>query len=269
MKAVLDACVRVLEAAEPIAKCSAAVAASQISLASAHSEGSFQPVQVPARPARPERPQLVAPGDVRRRKLGSPAGRTALLHALAHIELNAIDLAFDMAARFAPAIKDLGLDARGFVRDWVRIGTEEARHFQALEARLAAYGAVYGDLAAHDGLWSAAERTSGNVLARLAIAPMTLEARGLDVTPTMADRLDDAGDEASARIIRMIFDDEVGHVAAGVNWFEAICIRQDLAPAPTFRALLQTHFAGGLKPPFNDKARKNAGMHLDFYADAK
>lgn len=269
MKAVLEACVGVLEAAQPGAKCSAAVAASQISIARAHSENSFQPVPVPVRPARPERPQLIAPGDVRRRKLGSPAGRTALLHALAHIEFNAIDLAFDMAVRFAPAIQDLGLDAQAFVRDWIRIGAEEARHFQALEARLGAYGAVYGDLAAHDGLWSAAERTSGNVLARLAIAPMTLEARGLDVTPAMADRLDDAGDEASARLLRTIFDDEVGHVAAGVNWFEAICNRQDLAPAPTFRALLHTHFAGGLKPPFNDKARKSAGMRLDFYAEVK
>ena len=190
-----------------------------------------------------------------------------MLHALAHIELNAIDLAFDMAVRFSPAVAALGLDPCAFVRDWIRIGGDEARHFQSLAARLQSYGACYGDLPAHDGLWAAAEETSGDVLARLAIAPMVLEARGLDVTPAMAERLADAGDEDSAMAVRAIFEDEIGHVAAGVLWFERICDRRGLVPEETFRALVKAHFAGGLKPPFNDNARKRAGLRLDFYAN--
>jgi uncharacterized ferritin-like protein (DUF455 family) len=221
----------------------------------------------PDRPARPQRPYLVPPGEVPRRKLGAPTGRVALLHALAHIELNAIDLAFDMAVRFARAIADLGLDVLAFTRDWVRIGREESRHFQLLAGRLAAYGAAYGDLPAHDGLWTAAERTRDDVLARLAVAPMLLEARGLDVTPVMAERLADVGDPESAAAVRAIYQDEIGHVAAGVYWFESVCGRRLLAPEATFQALVRSHFEGGLKPPFNDEGRRRAGMRLDFYTN--
>ncbi len=260
---VLKAARAVLETAEPAGKCRAAEQA----LAALDSDFDVTPVSLPHRPARPARPLLVPPGDVPRRRLGAPAGRVALLHALAHIEFNAIDLAFDMAARFAPAVDALRLDARAFIRDWVRIGAEEARHFQVLADRLASYGAAYGDLPAHDGLWSAAERTSGDVLARLAIAPMVLEARGLDVTPAMAERLAEAGDAESAAAVRLIYEEEIGHVAAGVSWFESICERRNAVPEAAFKALLGTYFAGGLKPPFNDNARQRAGLRLDFYAN--
>lgn len=266
MNTVLAACVAALNAGDPDEKCIAAETA--LRLATGPEAFADIPVDpLPGRPARPDRPVLVSPGEVPRRRLGSPAGRTALLHALAHIEFNAIDLAFDMAARFGPAIAALGLDAGAFVRDWVRIGAEEARHFQSLTARLAAYGAAYGDLPAHDGLWAAAERTSGDVLARLAIAPMALEARGLDVTPAMAERLAEAGDKESSAAIRVIFKDEIGHVAAGVFWFGAVCDRRGLAPEAAFKALLETHFEGELKPPFNDEARRRAGLTPDFYAN--
>lgn len=263
MTPALAAALDVLETASTAGKCAAAERA----LAALDAPFEIEAPILPARPARPARPILVAPGEAPRRRLGAPAGRVALLHALAHIELNAIDLAFDMAARFAPSVAALGLDARAFVRDWVRIGAEEARHFRSLETRLAGYGAAYGDLPAHDGLWSAAERTQGDVLARLAIAPMVLEARGLDVTPAMAERLAEAGDPESAAAVRTIFEDEIGHVAAGVCWFESICARRNLAPEAAFKALLEAHFAGGLKPPFNDNARRRAGLRLDFYAN--
>lgn len=265
MTKLLQACVAVLETAAPAEKCAAVAALADIASEADGSE--FLSVAMPPRPARPDRPRLVSPGEVPRRKLGAPSGRIALLHALAHIELNAVDLALDMAARFAPVIAGLGLDAPTFVRDWVRISQEEARHFQLLTDRLAAYGAVYGDLPAHDGLWSAAERTSGDVLARLAIAPMVLEARGLDVTPGMADRLAEAGDPVSAAAVRTIYQDEIGHVGTGVYWFESVCARRSLAPKATFQTLVRSHFEGGLKPPFNDEGRRRAGMRLDFYAN--
>lgn len=264
MTPLLAACVTVLEAADPAQKCAAASAAAEAEAAKA---SDWSPARLPDRPARPERPVLVPPHEVPRRKLGAAAGRVALLHALAHIEFNAIDLAFDMAARFASDVADLGLDGADFASDWIRIGAEEARHFRSLTARLAAYGAAYGDLAAHDGLWSAAERTSGDVLARLAIAPMVLEARGLDVTPAMADRLKAAGDIESAAAVNAIFEDEIGHVAAGVHWFEAICRARFLAPELAFKSFLRSHFAGELKPPFNDEARRRAGLRIDFYGN--
>lgn len=221
--------------------------------------------QPPERPARPLKPDLVAPGDVPRRRLGSPEGKAALLHAVAHIEFNAIDLAFDMAARFASQIEADGLDAAAFVADWIRIGGEEARHFSMVCARLEAFGFAYGDLPAHDGLWRAAEDTSGDVLARLAIAPLVLEARGLDVTPEMMNRLRAAGDEESAAVLDVIYREEVGHVACGKRWFYAVCAARGLDPAGAFHALREAHFAGRLKPPFNHEARGRAGLPRSFY----
>lgn len=219
----------------------------------------------PARPARPAQPVLVPPGQVPRRRLGTLQGRVALLHALAHIEFNAIDLGLDMAARFADKIEAEGLDAAAFVADWVRIAADEARHFQLLENRLRALGARYGDLPAHDGLWTAAEATSADPLARLAVAPMALEARGLDVTPAMIERLYAVGDPESAAILEVIHREEVGHVAAGVRWFEALCRVRRLAPEATFRRLVAEHLAGGLKPPFNAAARAKAGFAVSYY----
>lgn len=260
------ACLGVLRAADPEQKCAAAAEAYALALSVDGDAAGAEPL--PDRPARPDAPRLVPPGEVPRRRLGSVSGRIALLHALAHIEFNAVDLAFDMAARFSGAVREAGLDARAFALDWIRIGAEEAAHFRLVASRLAALGAAYGDLAAHDGLWAAAERTRHDVLARLAIAPMVLEARGLDVTPAMADRLSEADDAESAAVVRKIFEDEIGHVAAGVNWFDAIARVRGEAPRAAFRRLVENHFAGGLKPPFNDNARARAGLPRAYYDGA-
>jgi len=215
----------------------------------------------PDRPARPARPELKPPRAMpRRRNAGSRAGRVALLHALAHIELNAIDLAWDLVARFP----DPGR-SRAFEDDWIGIAAEEAKHFALLSARLGALGAAYGDLPAHDGLWEAAQATAGDLLARLAVVPLVLEARGLDVTPEMVARLERADDAESARVLRIIYEDEIAHVAAGARWFRWACARRDLAPAETYRALVARHYNGALKPPFNHAARAAAGFDRAFY----
>ena len=222
----------------------------------------------PERPARPEKPLLRPPAEVPRRRLGTEAGRVALLHAVAHIEFNAIDLAFDMAARFSAEIAADGLDADEFLHDWFSVGADEARHFRMIEGRLEALGATYGDLPAHDGLWSAATRTADSVLARLAIAPMVLEARGLDVTPGMIERLKAAGDDESASLLGAIYEEEIGHVRAGAKWFERTCAARGLAPAETFAELVAARFDGVLKPPFNEPARTAAGLPAAYYAHA-
>lgn len=215
----------------------------------------------PDRPARPARPALLRPGDVPRRRItADPRGRIALLHAVAHIELNAIDLAFDMVARFAH--EDL---PREFYDDWVAVGDDEARHFTMLAGRLGELSAAYGDLPAHDGLWQAAAETAGDLLARLAIVPLVLEARGLDVTPAMIDKLRGAGDDRSADILQVIHDEEIGHVAAGVRWFQFICERRGLDPAETYGKLVRRHFRGRIKPPFNTASRDAAGMPAEYY----
>ena len=262
----LAAAAAVLKAAAPAKKCDAAARAAAL-MAQANAE----PLVVsapPDRPARPEKPALAPPAAVPRRRLGSAQGRAALLHAVAHIEFNAIDLAFDMAARFFGQIGALGLDARRFADDWIRIGGEEALHFGLVSARLADYGVSYGDLPAHDGLWEAAEKTKDDVAARLVLAPMILEARGLDVTPGMIDRLRAAGDPASANALEIIYRDEIGHVACGNRWFHDVCKARDLEPVATFRTLKARHFVGALKPPFNDRARAAAGLRRQFYEEA-
>ncbi len=215
----------------------------------------------PARPARPPRPELRAPRDMPRRgKGGTPAGRIALLHAIAHIEFNAIDLACDIIARFGAA--DL---PRRFYDDWVLIADEEAKHFELLCARLIAHDASYGDLVAHDGLWKAAEQTAGDLLARLAVVPLILEARGLDVTPAMIANLRSAGDAESAEVLETIYRDEIGHVEIGMRWFEHICRCRGLAPVTTYHDLVRKHFRGPLKPPFNAEARRRAGFGPEYY----
>jgi uncharacterized ferritin-like protein (DUF455 family) len=215
----------------------------------------------PARPARPEQPPLKAPREVPRRRISAgPRGRIALLHALAHIELNAIDLAWDLIARFAgPELP------RGFADDWVKVAEEEARHFGLLSRRLRELGARYGDLPAHDGLWQAAEATAHDLLARLAVVPLVLEARGLDVTPAMIAKLEATGDGASAGILETIYRDEIGHVAIGRKWFEWLCETRGLTPARAWQDLVRRHFRGALKPPFNEAARAAAGFPTGTY----
>lgn len=217
---------------------------------------------LPQRPARPARPELRLPRDMPRRRLGKgPAGRIALLHALAHIELNAIDLAWDIVARFAAEALP-----RAFADDWVKVADEEAVHFGLLAERLAGLGAAYGDLPAHDGLWQAAQDTAGDLLARLAVVPLVLEARGLDVTPAMIERLEGAGDEASAAVLRVIYRDEIGHVAIGKRWFDHVAAGRGLDPEAAWQAAVRRYFKGALKPPFNAEARQAAGFPESFYA---
>ncbi len=262
-KGLAEAAVSVLAAADPIEKLrlteavAAAWQAGEIAVT-----GHAEP---PERPARPSRPLLVPPREVPRRRIGpEPGGRIALLHAVAHIELNAIDLAWDLIARFGPAAHEAGLPC-AFFDDWCRVAADEARHFALVSARLADLGAAYGDLPAHDGLWEAAQATAGDLLARLAVVPLVLEARGLDVTPGMIDKLRQAGDEASAAVLEVIYREEITHVAAGERWFAFLCERLGRAPGPAWQALVRQHFKGLLKPPFNDDARRAAGMSPDVY----
>jgi len=215
----------------------------------------------PKRPARPQKPALLPPRAVPRRRItAGVAGRIALLHAIAHIELNAIDLALDMACRFVDA--NLPND---FYTDWLGVADDESRHFLMLADRLAALGASYGDLPAHDGLWQAADSTKDDLLARLAIAPLVLEARGLDVTPAMIEKLIAAGDADSADALGIIMTDEVGHVAVGKRWFNYVCGLNRLDPVSSWHKLVTQYFHGDLKPPFNIAARRAARFSAAFY----
>ena len=215
---------------------------------------------MPERPARPALPQLMAPRLMPRRRVGGVRGRIALIHAVAHIELNAIDLAWDLIGRFA------ALDwPAEFFDDWVGVADDEARHFTMLAARLNELGAGYGDLPAHDGLWEAAMATSHDPLARLAVVPMVLEARGLDVTPAMIARLRRADDDTSAALLEIILREEIAHVAAGQRWFSYLCRRRSLSEHETWRELVAAHYRGVPRPPFNEAARRAAGMAPELY----
>ena len=217
-------------------------------------------VAMPDRPTRTDRPPLLHPARMPRRgRAGSERSRTALLHAFAHIEHVAIDLAFDCAGRFGAGLP------RGFVDDWVGVARDEAMHFALLDRRLRAMGVRYGDLPAHDGRWETAEKTSHDLAARLAIVPMALEARGLDVTPATVIRFEAAGDARSVAILRRIYQDEIRHVAAGTKWFESCCAVQGEVAAKHWRLMLFRHASGLVRPPFNDSARQAAGLTLDYY----
>lgn len=224
-----------------------------------------QELLLPKCPGRPDRPELINPRDVKRRRLGSAEGRISLLHAIAHIEFNAINLAADMVARFAMDRRIQDEKRIEFVSGWVLVCSDEARHFAMIGDWLEGLGSVYGDLPAHNGLWEAAISTMGDLAARLVIAPMVLEARGLDVTPTMIDNLQKAGDDQSAAILTTIYNEEIAHVAAGVRWFRHICEQENRCENSYFQALLATHFKGNLKPPFNIDARNLAGLPRSYY----
>lgn len=212
---------------------------------------------LPDRPARPASPELLPPNRMPKRgRGGSERGRIALWHALAHIEFVAIDLALDMAGRFGA---EMGPQ---FVSDFLRVAADEAMHFALLDRHLRALGSHYGALPAHDGLWQAAEETAHDVAARLAVVPMVLEARGLDVTPATIIRAREHGDERGARILERILVDEIRHVAVGARHFETVAQSRDETPDTLWIALVQRHFRGGLKPPFNDSARSTAGLSL-------
>ncbi len=204
-------------------------------------------------PGRPERPNLVPPRDVPQRGLGSVEGRAALIHAVAHIEFNAINLAWDAVLRFSGMPEE-------YYRDWANVAADEARHFGMLAERLEKFGHAYGDFDAHNGLWEMAVKTSDSCLARMALVPRVLEARGLDVTPGMIARLRSVDDDATANILEIILREEVAHVAAGSRWFRWCCEREQLDPRETFQKLLRERVAGGLRGPFNLDARRAAGF---------
>jgi len=207
-------------------------------------------------PGRPPQPALVPPMQVPHRSPFTPDGLAALLHAVAHIEFNAINLALDAAWRF-PGMPD------DFYRDWLRVADEEATHFGLLRAHLQNLGHDYGDFPAHDGLWEMCVKTQDDVTARMALVPRTLEARGLDATPPMQARLRKVGTAAALRaveILDVILRDEIGHVAVGNCWYGWLCERQGLEPLAHYRLLARQHAAPRLKPPFNDVARRAAGF---------
>jgi uncharacterized ferritin-like protein (DUF455 family) len=220
----------------------------------------------PNRPGRPDKPRLVPPRQLKKRSIRSQQGRIALLHAIAHIELNAIDLALDIIARFAdPTDKFSPRMPRSFYDGWIRVALEEAKHFSLLRQRLRTLDSDYGAFDAHDGLWEAAQTTGHDLTARLAIVPLILEARGLDITPSLLRQIEAVGDPESAAIFHIIYRDEQGHVAVGAKWFRYLCLKNGDDPAATFQKLVRTHFRGALKPPFNDFARARAGLTPGFY----
>ena len=215
---------------------------------------------MPERPGRPAKPDLVPPKHMEKRSLHTLHGRIALLHAIAHIELNAVDLALDIVARFASEPVPFS-----FFDGWMQVAYEEAKHFLMVRERLRALGADYGDVPAHDGLWQAAHSTRNDLTARLAVVPLILEARGLDVTPSLQAKMVETGDHESAAVLSVIYEDEKGHVAIGAKWFRFLCARQRKDPAAEFRRLVRANFRGPLKPPFNDLARAEAGLTPSFY----
>ncbi|MQQ06976.1 DUF455 family protein [Epibacterium sp. SM1979] len=216
--------------------------------------------QPPLHPARPAEPALLDPREVPKRKPGSEAGRKALLHAVAHIELNAVDLHWDIIARFSHVPMPLG-----FYDDWVQSADEESKHFNMMCDCLEAIGSFYGDLPAHAGMWRAAEDTADDLMGRLAVVPMVLEARGLDVTPGMIEVFRKAKLTQAVEALNVIYAEEVSHVAFGAKWFNFLCGRDGLDPKETFHGLVRKYFHGALKPPFNEEKRAEAGIPPDFY----
>lgn len=204
-------------------------------------------------PGRPLKPVLVHPGQLKHRAVGTREGRGALIHALTHIEANAVNLALDVIWRFP------GMPER-FYRDWLKVAQEEALHFQLLAGHLTGIGFEYGDLPAHDGLWEMAEKTRGDLLARLALVPRTLEARGLDASLPIRNKLISVGDKKGADILDIILRDEIGHVAIGNHWYRHLCTLRELDPVSTYANLAKAYGARKLSGPFNMEARRAAGF---------
>ena len=224
-----------------------------IDTVSTPSGGESSLTELPTVPGRPERPLLVPPKDAPRRALGSVEGRAALIHALAHIEFNAINLALDVTWRF-PGMPET------FYREWANVAREEAYHFLLLREHLAKHGHHYGDFPAHNGLWEMAEKTKGDLLARLALVPRTLEARGLDASPEIRSKLAAVGDHEGAAILDIILRDEIGHVAVGNRWYRHVCAERGLDPIATYAELAVRYRAPKLRGPFNREARLAAGF---------
>lgn len=249
--------------AEPVPHRKAALAEETAALWQAGALPPFDAAHVlaaPDNPGRPERPLLLPPAEMPKRRIGSPAGLIALVHSLVHIELNAIDMTWDTVARFADAPLP-----RAFLDEAVQVGLDEARHFVMINERLEQLGARYGDLPAHGNLWEAARTTSDDLMARLAIVPLVLEARGLDVSPAMIAQVEGAGHMGIAESLRVIYRDEITHVAFGARWFIHLCKERSLPPEASFQDLVRRYFRGAVKAPFNDEARRAAGLSEAFY----
>ena len=214
---------------------------------------SLSPGQTTTMPGRPVRPQLVSATKVPARSPFTPEGRVALIHAICHIEFNAINLALDAVWRFA------GMP-RAFYTDWLRVADEESLHFTLLREHLLGLGADYGDFDAHDGLWNMCDKTRDDILARMALVPRTLEARGLDATPLIQDKLTRAGDHRAVEILDIILRDEIGHVAIGNHWFHHLCREHGLDAVSLYPQLVKQYDAPRMRPPFNEAARKAAGF---------
>jgi uncharacterized ferritin-like protein (DUF455 family) len=204
-------------------------------------------------PGRPSKPELVHPLSVKKRSMRSQEGRAALIHALCHIEFNAINLALDAIWRFAEMPKQ-------YYVDWLKVAAEEAYHFTLLNNHLNKLGYAYGDFSGHNALWEMVERTKEDVLARMALVPRTLEARGLDATPAIRNKIAQAGDPQAADILDIILRDEIGHVSIGNHWFNYLCQQRNVDPITTFTDLCQQYKAPVLRPPFNMEARRKAGF---------
>ncbi|MDR9498585.1 MAG: ferritin-like domain-containing protein [Hydrogenovibrio sp.] len=202
---------------------------------------------------RPDKPLLVSPKDLPKRRLGSREGHAALMHSIAHIEFNAVNLALDAIYRF----QDMPYE---YYRDWLGVAGEEAYHFQIVREHLAHLGYAYGDFAAHNGLWVSTYETDHDPLVRMAMVPRTLEARGLDVTPPMMRKLRSMGDKRGVEILKILLRDEIGHVEVGTRWYRYLCEQRGLNPFTTFTDLIGEYFHGDLRGPFNFEARKEAGF---------
>lgn len=204
-------------------------------------------------PGRPLKPELVGPLDLPKRSMRTVEGRAALIHALAHIEFNAINLALDAIWRFADMPDN-------YYTDWLKVAAEEALHFSLLNAHLHTLGFEYGSFAGHNSLWEMVDRTKEDVLARMALVPRTMEARGLDASPALRNKLSQVGDVAAADILDIILRDEIGHVAIGNYWYNWLCQQRNLEPIATFESLCKQYSAPKLRPPFNLEARREAGF---------
>jgi len=211
------------------------------------------PLLKPEEAGRPEFPRLVHPRELPRRGFGTQKGRITMMHAVAHIEFNAINLALDAVHRFRHMPCE-------YYRDWLRVADEEARHFSMVRGYLREYNHDYGDFDAHNGLWEMAEKTAADVLERMALVPRVLEARGLDVTPGIIEKLKQAEDAEAVAILEIIYREEIGHVKIGTHWFRYVCESRGLEPVATFSQLLRKHFPNGLHGPFNMDARNQAGF---------
>ena len=247
------ACLRAATCEEKIRRTQTTYQALQRGELSLDSNGPIEPIRMPGRP---EKPTLVSPRDLPRRGFGTVEGRAAFIHAIAHIELNAVDLAWDAIYRF----RDMPAQ---YYADWASTANDEAKHFTLLRERLQQLGYDYGSFDAHNGLWEMAEKTAHDGLARMALVPRVLEARGLDVTPAMIKKLRTLKDHDTVAILQIILDEEVAHVAAGTRWYRWHCERAGVNPLQRFRELLNEHATGVLQSPFNDEARMQAGFNPD------